>query len=82
MQADEPQRAGEMAAEAIGVARRKADRLSECHACLVAAWASRRGSQPGVEANDLLNRANALIEETGSKVYEAMMLRMRAEASE
>ncbi len=37
MRAGDPRRAGEVAAEAIGVARRKADRLAECHASLVAA---------------------------------------------
>ena len=37
MRAGDPRRAGEVAAEAIGVAQRKADRLAECHASLVAA---------------------------------------------
>ena len=36
MRAGDPRRAGEVAAEAIGVAQRKADRLAECHASLVA----------------------------------------------
>ena len=39
MRAGDPRRAGEVAAEAIAVARRKADRLAECHASLVAAEA-------------------------------------------
>ena len=80
MRADDPRRAGEVAAEAIGVARRKADRLAECHASLVAAGAclTRSGSQYAEEARSLLNRANALIDETGAKAYEPMMLRMRA----
>jgi hypothetical protein len=66
----------------IGVARRKADRLAECHASLVAAGAclTRSGSQHAEEASVLLNRANALIDETGAKVYEPMMLGMRAQA--
>jgi adenylate cyclase len=83
MRADDPGRAGEVATEAIGVARRKADRLAECHASLVAASAclTRSGSQHAGEAHDLLNRANALIDQTGAKAYEAMMLRMRAQAS-
>jgi len=82
MRAGDPRRAGEVAAEAIGVARRKTDRLAECHACLVAAWASLSGSQQAGEARGLLDRANALIDETGAKAFEAMMLRVRARASE
>jgi hypothetical protein len=84
MRAGDPGRAGEVAAEAIGVARRKADRLSECHASLVAAGAclTRSGSRDAGEAHGLLNRANALIEETGAKAYDAMLLRVRAAASE
>jgi adenylate cyclase len=83
MRAGDPRRAGEVAAEAIGVARRKADRLAECHASLVAASASlaRSGSQHAEEASVLLNRANALIEETGAKAFEPIMLRVRAQAS-
>jgi len=81
--AGDPRRAGEVAAEAVGVARRKADRLAECHASLVAASASltRGGSQSAGEASGLLNRAAALIVETGAKAYEPMMLRARAQAS-
>ena len=84
MRAGDPRRAGEVAAEAIGVARRKADRLAECHASLVAAEAclTRSGSQYAEEARGLLNRANALIDETGAKAYEPMMLRVRAQASD
>jgi adenylate cyclase len=78
--AGDPRRAGEVAAEAIGVARRKADRIAECHASLVAASVclTRRGSQYAEEACGLLNRANVLIDETGAKAYEAMMLLIRA----
>src|SRR5260370_27671216 len=84
MRAGDLRRAGELAAEAIGVAQRKADRLAECHASLVAAWAclTRSGSQDAGEARRLLDRANALIDETGAKVYEPMMLRVRAEAGD
>ena len=84
MRAGDPGRAGEVAAEAIAVARRKADRLAECHASLVAARAclTRSGSQFAGEVRGLLNRANALIDETGAKAYEAMMLRVRAQAGE
>ena len=78
MRADDPRRAGEVAAEAIGVARRKADRLAECHASLVAAWACLSGPRHAEEATVFLNRANALINETGAKAYEPMMLRVRA----
>ena len=74
-------RAAEVAAEAIGVARRKADRLAECHASLVAARAClmRRGSQDIEQASGLLAHANVLFEETGAKAYEAMMLLVRAQ---
>jgi class 3 adenylate cyclase/tetratricopeptide (TPR) repeat protein len=83
MRAGETGRAGEVAAEAIGVALRKADRLSECHANVVAAEVclTRRGSQHATEARALLKRANSLIDETGAKAYEPMMLRVRAQAS-
>ena len=82
MRADDPRRAGEVAKEAIAVARRKADRLAECHASLVAAWAclTPGGSQDAQQAHGLLSRANALIDETGARAYEPMMLRMRAQA--
>jgi hypothetical protein len=84
MRAGDPGRAGEVAAEAIGVARRKADRLAECHASLVAAAVhlTRDGSEHAREARGLLDRANVLIEETEAKVYEAMMLRVRAQGSD
>jgi adenylate cyclase len=84
MRAGDPRRAGEVAMEAISVARRKADRLAECQASLVAAevYLTRSGSQYAGEVRGLLNRANALIDETGAKAYEAMMLRVRAQARE
>jgi tetratricopeptide (TPR) repeat protein len=82
MRAGDPGRAGEVATEAIDVARRKADRLAECHASLVAAevYLTRSGSQDAQEAQGLLNRAIALIDETGARAYEPMMLRVRAQA--
>jgi adenylate cyclase len=84
MRAGDPRRAGEVAAEAIGVAQRKADRLAECHASLVTAevYLTRHGSQYAEEARGLLNRANFLINETGAKAYESMMLRVRAKVSD
>jgi class 3 adenylate cyclase/tetratricopeptide (TPR) repeat protein len=82
MRAGDPRRAGEVAAEAIGVARRKADRLAECHASLVAVGACLSGSPHAQEAPGLLKRANVLINETGAKAYEAMMLRIRAQAGD
>ena len=84
MRTGDPRRASEVAAEAIGVARRKADRLAECHASLVAAEAclARSGSQDAQEAHGLLNRSNVLINETGAKAYEPMMLRVRAQAGD
>jgi class 3 adenylate cyclase/tetratricopeptide (TPR) repeat protein len=79
MRADDPHRAGAVAAEAIGVARRKADRLAECHANLVAASAclTPKGFRDVDEAIGLLDRAAALIEETGAKAFEPMMLHVR-----
>jgi tetratricopeptide (TPR) repeat protein len=84
MRAGDATRAEEVAAEAIAVARRKADRIAECHASLVAARVClmRRNSQDIEEASGLLDRANVLIEETGAKAYEAMMLLIRAEIAE
>ena len=84
MRAGDSGRAGETAAEAIGVARRKADRLAECHASLVAAEAhlAQNDSQHAQETRSLLMRASALIDETGAEAYEAMMLRVRAQASD
>jgi adenylate cyclase len=84
MRAGDAGRAGEVAAEAIGVARRKSDRIAECHGSLVAAKVclTRGGPQDAEEAGRLLNRASALIDETGAKAYEALMLHIRAETSE
>jgi hypothetical protein len=81
MRAGDAGRAGEVAADAIGVAQRKADRLAECHANVVAAEVrlTRRDSQHALEARALLNRASSLIDETGAKAYEPLMLRMRAQ---
>jgi adenylate cyclase len=80
MRAGHLERASALATETIAVARRKADRLAECHASLVAASASlaRRGSRDTDEARRLLDRASALIDETGAKAYEPMLLRVRA----
>jgi adenylate cyclase len=82
MRAGDSLRAGEVATEAIGVAWRKADRLGECHASLVGAEAclTRSGPRDDEEARQLLDRANALIAETGAMAYEPMMLRVRAQA--
>jgi adenylate cyclase len=84
MRAGDPARAAAVAAEAIAVALRKADRLAECHASAVAASASltRGGSQGEDEANSLLKRADALLEETGAKAYEPIVLRVRARCEE
>jgi tetratricopeptide (TPR) repeat protein len=83
MRAGDFRRAGEVAAEAIAVARRKADRLAECHASLVAASAclTLPGSRDVEEAGRLLNRASALIDETDAKVYEPMLLRVRGQVA-
>jgi adenylate cyclase len=84
MRAGDPVRAAAVAAEAIAVALRKADRLAECHASVVAASASltRSGSQGAGEAHSLLKRADALLEETGAKAYEPIVLRVRAQCEE
>jgi hypothetical protein len=84
MRADDPVRAAAVATEAIAVALRKADRLAECHASVVAAEASltRSGSQGEQEAHSLLKRADALLEETGAKAYEPVVLRVRARCEE
>jgi adenylate cyclase len=84
MRAGDVRRAGEVAAEAIGVARRKADRLADCHASLVAAKVclAKPGSPNVDEASALLNRAAALIDETGAKAYEAMMSLVRDQISQ
>jgi len=84
MRAGNSSRSGEIAAEAIGVGRRKADRLGECHASLVMARAclTQSGSQDTEQARRLLERANVLIDETGAKAFEPMMLRARARAGD
>jgi tetratricopeptide (TPR) repeat protein len=84
MRAGDLRRASEIATEAIDVARRKADRLAECHARLVAARVrlTQGGSQDAGDAGGLLNRASVLIDETGAKAYEPMMLLVRAQMSE
>jgi adenylate cyclase len=84
MRAGDSLRATDVAAEAIGVARRKADRLGECHASLVGAEARlmRNGSRDTEKARRLLDRAKVLIDETGARAYEPMMLRVRAQASD
>lgn len=80
MRAGNLERASELAAETIDVARRKSDRTAECHASLVAAAVAQtlRGPQFAAEARGLLSRADALLDETGAKAYEPMMLRVRA----
>jgi len=84
MRAGNPERAYEVAAETIDVARRKADRMAECHASLVSAAIAqtRRGRQCAEEARGLLSRVDALIDETGARAYESMLLRVRAQAND
>jgi adenylate cyclase len=84
MRAGDPVRAAEVAAEAIAVALRKADRLAECHASVVAAWTClmQRSSQGAEDAHSLLKRADALLDETGAKAYEPIMLQVRAQCEE
>jgi adenylate cyclase len=84
MRAGDPQRASNVAMEAIAVALRKADRLAECHANLVAAalCLAHEDSEHRREARGLLNRAIALINETGAMAYEPMMLGVRARAGD
>ena len=58
------------------------ERKQANHASLVAAWACLSDSQRAEEARGLLNRASALIDETGAKAFEVMMSRVRARARE
>ena len=78
------ERARELANETIGVARRKADRTAECHASIVGAAVARTlsGPQYAEEAQRLLNRADALMDETGATAYSPMMMRVRAQAGD
>jgi class 3 adenylate cyclase/tetratricopeptide (TPR) repeat protein len=79
MRADNPEGAGDAAKEAIDVARRKADRLAECHASLVAAQVHlARRPQHAQEAVGFLNHAEGLLDVSGAKAYEPMMLRVRS----
>ncbi len=84
MRAGDLRRASEVASEAIGVARRKADRLAECLASLVAARTclTRGAFQDAGDARGLLNRASVLIDETGANAYQPMMLQVRAQIGE
>lgn len=69
--------AAQVAAEAISVARRRAHRLAECHASIVAARVclKQAGSARPSAAASLLSRAKALVTETGAIAFEPMMLR-------
>jgi class 3 adenylate cyclase/tetratricopeptide (TPR) repeat protein len=84
MRAGDPVRAADIAAEAIAVALRKADRLAECHASVVSASAclTQSRSQGAEEAHTLLKRADALLDETRAKAYEPIVLRLRAQYEE
>ncbi len=84
MRAGNLERANKLATETIDVARRKADRMAECHASLVSAAIAqtRRGRQYAEEARGLLSRVDALIGETGARAYESMLLRVRAQAND
>ncbi len=84
MRAGNLERANELATETIAVARRKADRMAECHASLVSAAIAqtRGGPQFAEEARGLLSRVDALIDETGARAYESMLLRVRAQADD
>ena len=76
--AGDPRLAGQVAAEAISVARRKADRLAECLASLVAARVclSQAGSRRPPMARTLLDRAKTLVDLTGAVVFRPMMARI------
>ncbi len=71
--------AKDTAAEAIIVARRRTDRFAECHANIVAARAAASERKQGwrAEAEKLLGRAEALIDETGAAAFRPMVLRAR-----
>jgi adenylate cyclase len=76
--------AGQVVTEAIKVARRRKDRLAECHASLVAAriYLARSDSRPQPTVRVLLNRAKVLIDETGAKAYEHMISLIRKQVSD
>jgi tetratricopeptide (TPR) repeat protein len=74
--AGKPRLAAETAAEAIDVARRRSDRLGECHATIVAAAAQCASGQPA-EAVALCERAEALLHITGAAAFEPMLARTR-----
>jgi adenylate cyclase len=82
--AGDPARAEAVATEAIVVARQKSDRIAECHGNLVRAKVClmRSGSQFIEEAESLLDRARALIEETGAKAYAPILFLVQGQISE
>lgn len=76
--AGEPRLARQVAMEALGVARQRADRIAECHASLVAARAClvQAGPRQSPEAAALLDRAKTLIGVTGAAAFQPIMSRL------
>jgi adenylate cyclase len=76
-------RTAEVAAEAIDVGRRRTDRIAELHAEIVAAHAL-AVADPGrrVEAERHFNRAERLIETTGTAFFNLLLNRTRAKLTE
>ena len=71
-----PLLAAETAVEAIEVARRRTDRLAECHATIVAAAAHCASGRRG-EAAEALARAEHLLQITGAAAFEPMLAQTR-----
>lgn len=77
----EPERAAAIAAEAIELARRRSTRLAECRAAIIraAALLAQRGSTSRDEALRLFRLAEQLIEVTGARIYEPLLIEERPE---
>jgi class 3 adenylate cyclase/tetratricopeptide (TPR) repeat protein len=84
--ADALYRAGDLGAalkvteEAITVARRRTDRIAECHASLVRGMilAVADGGSDDGEANRLLKHAEQLLSESGAAFYEPRLVQLRS----
>jgi tetratricopeptide (TPR) repeat protein len=77
LRAGEAVRAGNTAADAIVIARRRTDRYAECHAAIVGGMALAVGGRidgPG-EAAELLGEADKLVALTGAAVFRSLLER-------
>jgi adenylate cyclase len=80
MQLEQPEPAAAIATEAIEIAQQRSTRLPECRASitLAAALIAKQGSARQTEADDLLRKAERLVEVTGARIYEPLLLKERA----